>query len=102
MNVAPSQVIGDTWIRDANGSKAFTGNPLVTFTINQQATVYVGMDVRAGRPAWLDGTWTDTGLTETGTGPVTYELFSKTFPAGTISLGPVGSTTVSMYTIAVK
>jgi hypothetical protein len=102
LNAAPAQVIGDAWIRDANGSKAYTGSPLVTFTINQQATVYVGMDTRAGRPSWLDATWTDTGTTESGTGPVTYELFAKTFPAGTVSLGPVGgtSTAVSMYTIA--
>jgi len=102
LNAAPSLVTGDTWIKDTNGSKAYTGNPLVTFTINQQANVYVGMDQRAGRPSWLDSTWTDTGLTETGTGPVAYELFQKTFPAGTVSLGPVGSAAVSMYTIAVQ
>jgi len=40
-------------------------------------------------------------LTETGTGPVTYEIFSKTFAAGSVALGPVGLSTVSMYTIAV-
>jgi hypothetical protein len=102
LTAAPSLVIGDTWIRDANGSKAFTGNPLVTFTINQQATVIVGMDQRVGRPAWLDSTWSDTGLTETGTGPVTYELFSKTFAAGSVALGPLGVTTASMYTIALQ
>ena len=101
LTAAPSLLIGDTWIRDANGSKAFTGNPLVTFTINQQAEVFVGMDQRAGRPAWLDSTWTDTGLTETGTGPVTYEIFSKTFAAGSVALGPLGLSTASMYTIAV-
>jgi hypothetical protein len=101
LNAAPSLVIGDTWIQDTNGSKAYTGNPLVTFTISQQANVFVGMDKRAGRPSWLDSTWTDTGLTETGTGPVTYELFQKTFPAGTVTLGPIGSTAPSMYTIAV-
>jgi uncharacterized repeat protein (TIGR01451 family) len=101
LTVAPSQVIGDTWIRDANGSKAFAGNPLVTFTINQQADVFVGMDKRVGRPAWLDATWSDTGLTETATGPVTYELFRKTFPAGSVALGPVSGTAVAMYTIAV-
>jgi uncharacterized repeat protein (TIGR01451 family) len=101
LTAAPSLLIGDTWIRDANGSKAFTGNPLVTFTINQQATVYVGLDQRAGRPAWLDATWTDTKLTETGTGPVTYEVFSKMFAAGSVALGPVGVSTGSMYTVAV-
>jgi uncharacterized repeat protein (TIGR01451 family) len=105
LNAAPSQLFGATWIQDTNGSKTFTGNPIVTFTINQQANVYVGMDKRVGRPAWLDTTWTDTGLTETATGPVTYELFVKTFPAGTVALGPVGvasTTAASMYTIAVS
>jgi hypothetical protein len=102
LTAAPSLVIGDTWIQDANGSKAFTGNPLVTFTVNQQADVFVGMDQRVGRPAWLDATWSDTGLTETGTGPVTYELFRKTFAAGSVALDPVGLTTASMYTIAVQ
>ncbi len=103
LTAVPSIVMGDTWIRDTNGSKTFTGNPLLTFTINQQADVFVGMDVRVGRPAWLDGTWSDTGLTETATGPVTYELFRKTFAAGSVALGPLGTTTaVSMYTIAVR
>ncbi|MBF6558015.1 MAG: hypothetical protein IVW52_18060 [Acidimicrobiales bacterium] len=101
MTVAPSQVIGDAWIRDPNGSKAFAGNPLVTFTINQQADVFVGTDKRVGRPAWLDGTWSDTGPTETATGPVTYELFRKAFAAGSVALGPVSGTAVAMYTIAV-
>ena len=74
----------------------------MTFTINQQANVYVGMDQRVGRPAWLDSTWTDTNLTETGTGPVTYEVFSKTFPAGSVCLGADRQRqAVSMYTIAV-
>jgi glucose/arabinose dehydrogenase len=104
MTAAPSLVIGDTWIRDTNGSKAFTGNPVVTFTVNQQADVFVGMDKRAGRPTWLDATWSDTGLTETATGPVTYELFRKTFAAGSVALGPLGgtATAVAFYTIAVR
>src|SRR5260370_38793344 len=98
-------LIRGTWIRDANGSKAYTGNPPVTFTINQQADVFVGMDKRAGRPAWLDSTWTDTGLTETGTGPVTHEIFSKTFAAGTVTLGPnpsTASTILPIYPIPVQ
>jgi hypothetical protein len=102
LTAAPSLVIGDIWIRDTNGSKAFTGNPLVTFTINQQATVLVGMDKRVSRPSWLDASWTDTGTTESGTGPVTYELFERTFAAGPVALGPMGPSTDSMYTIAVS
>jgi uncharacterized repeat protein (TIGR01451 family) len=102
LTAAAPLVIGDAWIRDANGSKAFTGSPLATFTINQQADVFIGMDVRAGRPAWLDTTWSDTGVTETATGPVTYELFRKTFAAGSVALGALGTTAVAMYTIAVR
>jgi hypothetical protein len=102
LTAAPALVLGASWIQDANGSKAFTGNPLVTFTVNQQATVLVGMDKRVGRPSWLDSTWTDTGLAETGTGPVTYELFERTFPGGSVALGPIGPTSDSMYTIAVQ
>jgi len=41
-------------------------------------------------------------MTETGAG-VTYEVFQKTFPAGTVSLGPNGGTGTgrSTYTIIV-
>jgi hypothetical protein len=105
LTAAPSLVTGDTWIRDTNSSKTFTGNPVVTFSINQQADVFIGMDKRVVRPTWLDATWSDTGLTETATGgPVTYELFRKTYTAGTVALGPLGttSTAVALYTIAVR
>src|SRR5262249_23565725 len=61
----PAALAGASWIRTANASKAYTGTPTVTFTMDQQATVYVGLDTRLARPAWLDGTWTNTGQTLT-------------------------------------
>jgi hypothetical protein len=103
---APSLVLGAPWIRTAGASKVYAGNPLVTFTINQQADVFVGMDQRAGRPAWLDATWSDTGLTETATTGIVYEVFRKTFPAGPVALGPVAAASatskVVTYTVAVR
>jgi hypothetical protein len=103
---APTLVLGASWIRDAGASKTYTGNPLVTFTISQQADVLVGMDQRAGRPAWLDATWSDTGLTESATTGIVYEVFRKTFPAGSVALGPVAAASatskVVTYTIAVR
>jgi hypothetical protein len=105
LTAAPTLVIGASWIRDANGSKTYTGNPLVTFSLSQQADVFVGLDKRDPRPAWLDATWSDTGVTETASNGPTYEVFRKTFPAGSVSLGPnsaTGLTGVSTYTIAAR
>jgi hypothetical protein len=82
------RVVGAEWIRPANDSKAFRGNPLLTFALSAQAEVDVAMDKRAGKPSWLDATWEDRGVTLTSSNNVTYELFRKTFPAGTVTLGP--------------
>jgi len=103
----PSGLVGAAWIRTAMASRAYTGNPLVTFTISQQATVYVGIDTRLTPPSWIDASWTTTGLTLTNNeaaGYNTYALYAKTFPAGSVSLGPNdnGSTTVNMYTVIVQ
>jgi hypothetical protein len=103
LSAAPTLVTGAAWIRDANSSKAFTGNPMVTFTLGQQADVFVGLDKRLARPAWIDATWSDTGVTETASNGPIYEVFRKTFAAGSVSLGPnppTGAAGGSMYTIA--
>src|SRR5262249_25751259 len=103
----PAGLVGAAWIRSAMGSKAFTGTPLVTFTINQAATVYVALDTRLAKPAWIDGTWTPTGLTLTdnqGAGSNTFGLYSKVFAAGPVVLGPNdnGNTGVNMYSVIVQ
>src|SRR5438034_935867 len=83
----PAALAGADWVRDVNASRTFTGSPLATFTLTAGADVYVGLDARTGRPAWVDGTWTSTGLTETSSAHVTYHLFRKTFASGPVTLG---------------
>jgi hypothetical protein len=103
LTAVPSALNGAQWIRTANDSKAATANPLVTFTISKSATVAVAVDTRIGRRSWMDSSWTDTGTSlknNEGT-PRTFEVFTRTFPAGQIALGPNGSTGSSMYTVAV-
>jgi hypothetical protein len=101
----PATLVGSQWIRSANDSKAFTGNPLVTFTLNAGADVYVALNNTTAVPAWVDDTWTDTGTDittrESATTTRTFSVFRKHFNAGTVSLGPWGAAS-SMYTVIVK
>jgi outer membrane protein assembly factor BamB/cell division septation protein DedD len=100
----PPTLVGGAWIRTAMGSKTYTGNPTVTFTIGQQATIYVAFDTRLGPPAWIDSTWSNSGLTLTDSqaaGSNTFAVYAKVFPAGSVALGPNdnGSSTGNMYTV---
>ncbi|HEX6451468.1 MAG TPA: glycosyl hydrolase family 28 protein [Trebonia sp.] len=101
----PTALTGATWIRTANSSKSATENPLVTFTINTPATVAVAVDTRMGRLPWMDASWTDSGtrITDSESTSRTFEVYTKTFPAGTVTLGPQADETngTSMYTIGV-
>ena len=101
----PSQVAGAAWVETANTSKAYTGNTIATFSINQQATVYVALDTRDAVPSWMSS-WTKTSLTLTdnqASGMNTFVLYAKTFGAGQVSLGPNdnGNNLVNMYTVIV-
>jgi len=102
----PSTLTGANWIRTADSSKLATNSPLVTFTINQAASVYVAVDTRLGKRSWMDASWTDTGtnLTNNESPSKTFELFVKTFPAGTVSLGPnaAGTNQSDNYTIIIQ
>ena len=101
----PSALAGDTWVRTAAASKTATENPLVSFTVNQPSTVYVGVDTRLGRRSWMGSNWADTGthLQDNDADNATFEVFAASYPAGTVSLGPnVGSgSTYLMYTVIV-
>lgn len=102
----PAALRGAAWIRDANASRTYTGNPLVTFSISKAATVYVAVDTRLGRRSWMDATWADTftQVTDDESGATrTFEVYAKSFPAGTVSLGPDADTasSSSMYLIMV-
>jgi hypothetical protein len=93
----PSSLVNASWIKAANASKSFTNNPLVSFSINKQATVYVGLDTRITTiPSWInDGTWVNTGLaiTNNESPSRTFNLYAKIFSSGLVSLGPVNTTT---------
>jgi polygalacturonase len=103
LTAIPTALRGAQWIRTANSSKAAAGNPLVTFTISQQAVVSVAVDTRLGRRSWMDSSWVDTHvhLTNSESSPKTFEVFQKTFPAGQVALGPNSGSTSSMYTVIV-
>jgi hypothetical protein len=103
LTAIPAALRGAQWIRTANGSKAAAGNPLVTFTISQQAVVSVAVDTRLGRRTWMDSSWVDAGvhLTNSESAPKTFEVFQKTFPAGQVALSPNSGSTSSMYTVVV-
>jgi alpha-galactosidase len=106
LTAVPAALRGAQWVRTANGSKAATADPLVTFTISQQATVSVAVDTRIGRRPWMDASWADGGthLTNSESTPKTFEVFQRTFPAGRVTLGPNGGTSggSSMYTVVVS
>jgi hypothetical protein len=98
----PAVLAGAAWIQDVRASRTFRGSPLATFDLGGAADVYVGLDRRTGRPAWVDSTWMATGMTETGSQGVTYRLFRKSFTGGTVALGPIGAHhgAQAMYTVA--
>jgi outer membrane protein assembly factor BamB len=93
------RVIGTDWIRPAAASRGATANPLVSFTVTTQAEVNVAVDQSAGRPSWIDRSWEDRGTFLVSSDGVTYELYRRTFPAGTVALGPAGG---AQYLIAVQ
>ncbi len=104
MTEVPPSIAGANWIRPANSSKTYTSDNLVTFTISQQAKVYVASDDRiTTKPSWLSS-WTNTGLqiADNESIPRTFTLYAKWYPAGTVSLGYNGNTTYDTYIIIVK
>jgi outer membrane protein assembly factor BamB len=84
------RVIGTDWIRPADASHTSTADPLVSFTVTSTAEVNVAVDKRVGRPPWIDSNWEDRGTYLVSSDDVTYELFRRTFAAGTVELGPNG------------
>ena len=102
LTTVPSVVLGGRWIRTANDSKSYTGDPTVSFNISQTADVYIAIDDRVGARPWMTG-WTNTGqkLVNNEGEPKSFTLFRKNFPAGAVSLGP-STSAGSMYTVIVK
>jgi len=102
----PAAVVGGSWIRGANASKAYAGSPLATFALSAAADVYIAFDNRSPLPSWVDATWADTGtdltMAESATVARSFSLFKKRFTAGTVTLGPWNNSGTSLYTVIVK
>jgi hypothetical protein len=99
-STVPTWLQGATYIKTANGDKNSSAVSFLTFDVNQDVTVYVAYDSRVTtKPSWLES-FTDTGddLVNTDT---TFDLFAKSYPAGTITLGGNYSGATSMYTVII-
>lgn len=94
---------GSQWIQTANNSKAWNLNTtLMSFQVNKSTNIFVGIDQRLAKPAWIDNTWTASGLKimDSEKHPISFLFFQKTYQAGTIKLGPNGGGNNSnMYTV---
>lgn len=85
-------LVGKPWVRAANLSKTFAMDPLATFEISVPGLIMVAMDMRAPMPSWLMD-WTPTGdeltYVDVKNATVVHKVFTKEFPAGMVSLGPI-------------
>ena len=99
----PANLIGQEWISTANDSKSFVGGNLVTFTLAQDAEVFIlHRDDIANKPEWLSD-WADNSSDVINSEPETYSVFSRSFNAGDqVSLGMNGSTSSGMYVVVAR
>ena len=97
----PADYLGCSWIRTANDSKGSTDNPIASFDISVDSNVYAAVDNRVSPPSWISD-WSDTGddlFNDNHSDG--YSIYSKTFSAGTVSLGSHNNGD-SMYTVIVR
>ncbi|PKV62778.1 malectin domain-containing carbohydrate-binding protein [Pontibacter ramchanderi] len=85
----PTSLNGIPFIQTPNEDKRSTSTTVVSFNLSQTSTVYVAYDPRAtALPTWLSG-WQKLSdklyFDDPGTNYL--DLYSRSFPAGTVSLG---------------
>jgi uncharacterized repeat protein (TIGR02543 family) len=85
----PSSLSGASLIQTANDDKWNTSSTMLTFTLSQSAIVYIAYDPRAtALPTWLSGWQKLTDRVGVNDSKISYmTLYSKSFAAGTVSLG---------------
>jgi len=105
----PNEYQGLYYLKTANDDKQFSfSSPLITFTANQNLTVYVVYtDVNSRMSSWLSGWSTNNSTISTNlpNNEATRLVASKTFSAGqTVTLNGNGGTsdTTSMYNVLLK
>ncbi len=98
----PGSLEGATYIKTANDDKASSSGTFLSFTVDEDVTVYVAHDDRiSSRPSWLTSSFSDTGdnLVTTDT---TLSIFESNFLAGVVTLGGnEGDGDSSMYSVIV-
>ncbi|WP_317192201.1 malectin domain-containing carbohydrate-binding protein [Hymenobacter ruricola] len=90
----PSELFGAEWLR----------GPAAGFTVSTAADVYVALDARAARPAWLQGYEETKASLETAdaAGPHPFRVYRRRFPAGAaVALGPNAANALP-YVVAVN
>jgi hypothetical protein len=79
-----------TWIRTANDDKEEFGEDWISFTVDDDVRVYVGIDTREGLPSWIaDEGWVNAGDSigiYALNGNVVHSLYYKNFPAGYVGI----------------
>jgi hypothetical protein len=86
----PSAYEGLLWIRTANDDKNDPSEEFLTFTVNQNVTVYVGYDHLVSMPDWITDHYTYTGdaigVSDLGAGS-SMEIWARDVPAGGVIMG---------------
>lgn len=90
----PALFLGATWISTPNDDKAATAADTLVFTLNAPAWVYLTRDSRSSEavtlPTWLS-TWESVAeslvFRDTTSPTVNQDMFRKSFPAGSVTLG---------------
>lgn len=97
----PDYLKGSEWIKPAYDSRKFTGDPLVTFTLPQPATIYIAFPCNiTTKPSWLS-TFKPTGDrmdTQEGTWGQC-DIYKKYFTNGQVSFGNNGDSSRNMYIV---
>ncbi|PSR54645.1 hypothetical protein AHMF7605_14575 [Adhaeribacter arboris] len=85
----PASLNKQAFIKTPNDDKYFTGARAVSFQLSQSATVYVAYDPLATKlPAWMSGWQKLSERIGINDPRISYlQVYSKTFSAGTVSLG---------------
>ena len=100
----PDSIKGCDWIRTANNSKGYNGNPVAEFTVTENSYVYVALNDNITKPSWMSA-WTDTGenIVNNESTLKTFSLYCMYYECySTVSLGNNNSSVHGMYTVMVK
>lgn len=110
----PAAYLGQQYIRVANNDKVSTADDFLTFDVNVPVQVIVAHDSRIPYPPTWINTWAGAGVEvlildeAVNAQQVTYNIYTKTFPAGTVTIGgnqapdPLPTGNCSNYIIIIK